>query len=96
MASVQGLQSVLETTGIFGCPIPWKLETFSILNVKKESNTEINDASRNATSFLKSLFLNPFINQEKETKERKKQKTYECRFDTGHADTSAQSLASFG
>lgn len=51
MASVQGPQSVLETTGIFGCPITWELETCRILRVKKECDTEIHDASRNSTSF---------------------------------------------
>lgn len=51
MTSVQGPQSVLETIDIFGCPITWELETFSILRVKKEYDTDINDASRNSTSF---------------------------------------------
>lgn len=41
MASVQGPQSVLETTGIFGCPVTWGLETFRILRVKKECDTKI-------------------------------------------------------
>lgn len=62
MASVQGPQSVLESPHVFGCPITWELETFSILSVKKkEWDTEINDACRN-----------PLINQEEETMETNK------------------------
>lgn len=51
MASVQGPHHVLESAGIFACPITWELETFSTLSVKREWDTEINDVSRNSTSF---------------------------------------------
>ena len=39
MASVQAPQSILESTGVFGCPITREPETFSILSAKKEWDT---------------------------------------------------------
>lgn len=40
MASVQGPQVVLESSGVSGCPITRKLETFSILSVKNKNGAQ--------------------------------------------------------
>lgn len=68
MASVQGPQSILKVLVYLDVPITQELETFSILSAKKEWDIEINSR---IPPLLKSLFLNPLTNQEKETMETK-------------------------
>lgn len=94
MASVQGPQVVLESSGVSGCPITRELETFSILSVKNRNGTQ-KLMMLLGTPPLCKIFVPESFDKPRKRNHGNKQNP-QCCFDGGHADTSAQSRAAFG
>lgn len=74
MASVQGPRGVLESPGIFGRPITWEQETFSILSVINKNGTQKLMTLPGTLPLFKIFVPESFDKPEKETMETNKQK----------------------
>lgn len=86
----------VENMGGFGCPHNRGTNNTSILSLRKDWDPNIKGTSRHSTSSLK-IFAFEILWETKEKKPWKpKKKKKSGWFDTGHADTSAQPLASSG